>query len=182
MNDKKNSSPFLSMKSIIKRYGSPPSSHINVLKEIDLDSASLDLEIKEHMVYRDAMQNHSTCKQLKSIGVGVVIDDYGTGGCTLAHLSQSPVDTIKIDMSFVANIESSDRDRAACAAAIALAHGLGMRVIAEGVETEYQAQFLREKGCDLLQGFLFCEPLTSDELIRYLDDSARAGSDKACGS
>jgi diguanylate cyclase (GGDEF)-like protein len=153
-----------------------------VLKDTEVEPACLDLEIKEHMVYRDAMQKHARCKHLKSIGVGVVIDDYGTGGCTLAHLSQSPVDTIKIDMSFVANIESSDRDRAACAAAIALAHGLGMRVIAEGVETEYQAQFLREKGCDLLQGFLFCEPLPSDELISYLDDSARTGSAEAFGS
>jgi EAL domain-containing protein (putative c-di-GMP-specific phosphodiesterase class I)/GGDEF domain-containing protein len=153
-----------------------------ILRDASIDPASLDLEIKEHMVYRDAMQKHARCKHLKSIGVGVVIDDYGTGGCTLAHLSQSPVDTIKIDMSFVANIESSDRDRAACAAAIALAHGLGMRVIAEGVETEFQAEFLRDKGCDLLQGFLFCEPLTSDALIGYLDSAVRTEPDRAIGS
>jgi len=153
-----------------------------ILQDTAVDPASLDLEIKEHMVFRDAMQQHSTCKQLESMGVGIVIDDYGTGACTLAHLSQSPVDTIKIDISFVANIESSERDRAACTAAIALAHGLGMCVIAEGVETEFQAQFLREQGCDLLQGFLFCQPLTGEELIEHLDNAAQTGSHRVFGS
>jgi len=128
------------------------------------------------------MQRHATCERLKSVGVGVVIDDYGTGACTLAHLSQSPVDAIKIDNSFVANIASSERDRAACTAAIALAHGLGIRVIAEGVETEAQAQFLRENDCELLQGFLFCQPLTHDELLVYLDDAAAVESYRAGAS
>lgn len=150
-----------------------------VLDEMGVDPASLDLEIKEHMVFRDALQRHETCERLRSIGVGVVIDDYGTGACTLAHLSQSPIDMIKIDRSFVANIVSSERDRAACTAAIALAHGLGMRVIAEGVETEQQAEFLRQQGCDLLQGFLFSQPLADDDLLTYLDSQAPAEADKA---
>lgn len=153
-----------------------------ILSETGADPTSLDLEIKEHMVFRDAMQKHATCDQLKSLGVGVVIDDYGTGACTLAHLSQSPVDLIKIDNSFVANITSSERDRAACAAAIALAHGLGMQVIAEGVETDCQAQFLREQGCDQLQGFLFSKPLSADELLKYLDDAAATVTDTARAS
>ena len=79
------------------------------------------------------------------------------------------MDTIKIDNSFVANIASSERDQAACAGAIALAHGLGLRVIAEGVETEHQARFLCDQGCDLLQGFLFCRPLAANDLLKYLD-------------
>ena len=150
-----------------------------VLDEMYLEPGSLDLEIKEHMVFRDALQQHATCERLSSIGVGIVIDDYGTGACTLAHLSQSPIDMIKIDRSFVANIASSECDRAACTAAIALAHGLGMRVIAEGVETEQQAEFLRQQGCDLLQGFLFSEPLADDDLLTYLDSQAPAAVDKA---
>lgn len=153
-----------------------------ILGQAGVSPASLDLEIKEHMVFRDAMQKHATCEHLKSIGVGIVIDDYGTGACTLAQLSQSPADMIKIDNSFVANIVSSDCDRAACTAAIALAHGLGMRVIAEGVETEQQAQFLCEQGCDLLQGFLFCQPLAADELLEYLDDKSPDVADKARAS
>jgi EAL domain-containing protein (putative c-di-GMP-specific phosphodiesterase class I)/GGDEF domain-containing protein len=144
-----------------------------VLDDTGVDPADLQLEVREHMVFRDALQAHSTCSALKSLGVDIVIDDYGTGACTLAHLSQSPADAIKIDLSFVANIESSERDRAACTAAIALAHGLGMRVIAEGVETERQAEFLRDSGCDALQGFLFSRPMTGDEVLAYLDDAAR---------
>lgn len=143
-----------------------------ILGETGVDPGDLDLEIMEHMVFRDAMLKNAICERLKSIGVGVVIDDYGTGTCTLAHLSQSPIDRIKIDISFVANIGSSERDRAACTAAIALAHGLEKKVIAEGVETEQQAQFLREQGCDLLQGFLYSEPLAEDEVVEYLDNNA----------
>jgi diguanylate cyclase (GGDEF)-like protein len=149
---------------------------VAVLEDHEIQPECFDLEIKEHMVYRDALQNHSMCKQLESVGFGIVIDDYGTGSCALAHLSQCPLDSIKIDISFVANIESNERDRAACAAAIGLAHSLGVRVIAEGVETENQANFLRERGCDLLQGFLFCRPMTSDELVKYLDAAAQPES------
>jgi len=153
-----------------------------ILDETGVDPAGLDLEIKEYMLSRDAMQQHAMCDELKSLGVGITIDDYGTGACTLAHLSRSRIDGIKIDNSFVANIETSQQDRAACTAAIALGHGLGLRVIAEGVETEDQAQFLRENHCDLLQGFLFCEPLTEDELLKYLDNATQTGSDRQYGS
>ncbi len=147
-----------------------------ILQGAHVDASRLDIEIKEQMLYRDALQNHATCRDLKSIGVGIVIDDFGTGASMLAHLSHSLVDAIKLDMSFVAKIETSDRDRAACAAAIALAHGLGVRAVAEGVETDAQAEFLHENGCDWLQGYLFSRPLASAELIPYLDEAARAGS------
>ena len=76
---------------------------------------------------------------------------------------------IKIDLSLVASLETNARDRAACAAAIGMAHGLGMRVVAEGVETELQAAFLREAGCEELQGFLFSTPLSGEELLHFLD-------------
>jgi len=134
------------------------------------------------MLSRDATQKFTTSNELKALGVGITIDDFGTGTCTLAHLSRSRIDGIKIDNSFVANIEENEQDRAACMAAIALGHGLGIRVIAEGVETDGQARFLRENDCDLLQGFLFCEPLTGDELIKYLDDAAQGESDRVFGS
>jgi len=153
-----------------------------ILEETGVDPASLDLEIKEQMLSRDATQKFTTSNELKALGVGITIDDFGTGTCTLAHLSRSRIDGIKIDNSFVANIEENEQDRAACMAAIALGHGLGIRVIAEGVETDGQARFLRENDCDLLQGFLFCEPLTGDELIKYLDDAAQGESDRVFGS
>lgn len=149
-----------------------------VLADTAIDPAGLEFEIREHMVFRDAMQSYSTSNALKALGVRLIIDDYGTGACTLAHLSQSPADAIKIDLSFVANIESSERDRAACSAAIAMAHGLGMRVIAEGVESEAQAEFLRDSGCDALQGFLFSTPLTADQVLKYLGE-VTAGDERS---
>lgn len=152
-----------------------------VLADTGVNPEGLELEIREHMVFRDAMQGHSTSEALQSLGVGIVIDDYGTGACTLSHLSQSPANAIKIDLSFVANIESNERDRAACNAAIAMAHGLGMRVIAEGVETEHQARFLRDSGCDALQGFLFSKPLTGEELVAFLNQPAAGNRGKATG-
>ena len=153
-----------------------------VLRDTGLEPADLEFEIREHMIYRDAMQAYVACRAMKSLGVGIVIDDYGTGACTLAHLSQSPADAIKIDLSFVANMESSEPDRAACNAAIAMAHGLGLEVIAEGVETEQQAQLLRDSGCDALQGFLFSQPLNGDKLLACLDEAANDRPDAARAS
>ncbi len=144
-----------------------------VLEDSGTDPADFELEIKEHMVARDAQQNFYTIRSLKALGVGLVLDDYGTGACTLADLSRCPLDAIKIDLSLVASIESNARDRAACVAAIGMARGLGMRVVAEGVETEPQADFLREAGCDELQGYLYSVPLTSEEIVDFLERDGR---------
>ncbi len=140
-----------------------------ILEDTATDPAGFELEIKEHMVSRDAQQNFATIRALKGAGIALVLDDYGTGACTLADLSRCPLDAIKIDLSLVACVESNARDRAACAAAIGLAQGLGMRVVAEGVETTFQADFLRRAGCDELQGFLFSQPLSGDEFAKFLD-------------
>ena len=141
-----------------------------ILAEEEVDAAALDFEINEAMLYRDALHEHSVCNELASLGARIVIDDYGTGACTLAHLAQSAVSGIKIDASFVANIEASEQDRAACRATIAFAHGLGLPVTAEGVETEAQASFLRDNGCDLLQGFLVSKPLAEDAVLPFLEN------------
>lgn len=147
-----------------------------ILRDADIDPAWLNVEIKEHMLSRDAMKQFAMCKDLKTIGVNVVVDDYGTGSCSLAQLSQSPVDAIKIDNSLVARVGSCDRSRAACAAAVALADNLDIAVIAEGVETQRQADILRDQGCDYLQGFLFTKPLDADRVESYLATSAVADS------
>jgi EAL domain-containing protein (putative c-di-GMP-specific phosphodiesterase class I)/GGDEF domain-containing protein len=139
------------------------------LAETGADPASVEFEIKEHMVARDAARDFATIQSLKALGVGLLLDDYGTGACTLADLSRCPLDAIKIDLSLVASLETNARDRAACAAAVGMAHGLGMRVVAEGVETESQAAFLREAGCEELQGFLYSMPLSGEELLNFLD-------------
>jgi EAL domain-containing protein (putative c-di-GMP-specific phosphodiesterase class I) len=141
----------------------------SILEDCAIDPASLDLEITEHMLFRDAMKGFDVCLALKGLGVGIILDDYGTGACSLAHLSRSPVDAVKIDNGFVAEAITSESERSACAAITAMAHQLGLRAIAEGVETEEQAQMLRDQGCDLLQGFLFCKPSAADEFAEYLD-------------
>lgn len=150
----------------------------DVLESHSIEPEFLDLEITEHMLFRDAMQDYARCRELKQIGVGLVIDDYGTGACSLAHLSRSPVDAVKIDNSFVANCESSANDRAACAAVTALAHELGKKVVAEGVETDEQAELLHRQCCDFLQGFLFCQPTSASDIREYLE-LAFAGQEPA---
>lgn len=139
-----------------------------ILDETGVEAGNVDIELKEHMLFREVLNDYATCRQLKTLGMRMVIDDYGIGACSLAHLSQSPADAIKIDNSFVQNLEASNRDRAACAAAIAMANELGIEVIAEGVESEQQANILRDIGCRFLQGFYFSKPMDHGAASTYL--------------
>jgi len=139
-----------------------------ILSASSIEPRYVDLEITEHILFRDALKDFAMCRELKELGVGVVVDDYGTGACSLAHLASSPVDTVKIDGGFVAHSETNPSDRAACAAATAMAHELSLKVVAESVETEEQAMFMQELGCDFLQGFLFFRPSPASEFTEYL--------------
>lgn len=140
----------------------------DILDENSIDPRFIDVEITEHILFRDAMRKFVTCKALKKLGVRVVVDDYGTGACSLTHLALSPIDAIKIDGSLVSNLGMDAAYDAACAAAIKMAHALGLTVVAEYVETEEQAALLQKKECDFLQGFLFCEPTSAVEIGDYL--------------
>ena len=125
------------------------------------------------MLFRDALTGHAATRALRDVGVGVVVDDFGTGACSIAHLSRSLTTAVKIDNSFVANVANEGADRAACAAMISLAHELGRAVSAEGVETPAQAQVLREQGCDFLQGFLISKPSPAPEIGAFLASRSR---------
>ena len=138
------------------------------LKETGVKPGDLDLEVKEHMLYREALRDYAACHEISALGVRVVVDDYGIGACSLAQLAQSPVGAIKIDNTLVNTVESDERDRAACAAATAVASQLGIDVIAEGVETSGQARLLREHGCKYQQGFLYSQPLADTEILEFL--------------
>ena len=152
------------------------------LHDTSTRAEDVDIEVKEHILFREIQSGFSVCKRLKALGVRLVVDDYGVGTCSLAHLAQSPVDVLKIDNSFVAHIDSRERDRAACAAVLAMAAELGIDVIAEGIETSAQAEALRELGCRYLQGFLISTPMSAAESLTFLDashshrDTARDGS------
>ncbi|MDH4048942.1 MAG: EAL domain-containing protein [Gammaproteobacteria bacterium] len=141
---------------------------LEALGKHSIDPRCLDVEITEYTLFRDAMKGYSMCSELKALGIGIIVDDYGTGACSLAHVARSPVDAIKIDNSFVANAMADISDRAACAAITAMARSLNMKIIAEGVETKAQADMLVEQGCHALQGFFICKPTSSDGVQQFV--------------
>ena len=129
-----------------------------VLLESGLDASALELEITESVLMDQSETGIRTLRRLRALGVRLVLDDFGTGYSSLSYLKHLPLDTIKIDRSFVAGIEEK-ADQSIVEAVVALAHGLGIGVVAEGIETERQAGRLLELGCDLGQGYLFSRPV-----------------------
>ncbi|HKQ24219.1 MAG TPA: EAL domain-containing protein [Burkholderiales bacterium] len=135
-----------------------------VLRSVDLEPQYLELDLKESMLTQDPRLAMQTMKALKALGVGIAIDEFGAGNSGLAHLSQYPVDRLKIDKGFVNGIGSDPDDEAICRTIILLARDLKLQVIAEGVSTEQQLDFLRTNGCDAAQGYLFSgNPITPEE-------------------
>jgi EAL domain-containing protein (putative c-di-GMP-specific phosphodiesterase class I) len=122
----------------------------------------LGVEVTESRLMQDAEATIAILQQLKALGLKVSIDDFGTGYSSLAYLRQLPLDALKIDRSFVKDLERDGDAVSIARSVIALAHGLGLYVIAEGVETERQAQVLRELGCDSAQGYLFGRPMPAE--------------------
>ena len=142
-----------------------------VMKAIDisgLDPGLLDLELTESMIMSNAETTIAALRDLKAIGVRLTIDDFGTGYSSLSRLKDLPLSTLKLDQSFV-NAISRDKSNAAISRAIiVLSHNLDLRVVAEGVETTDQLEFLRGLGCDEVQGYLFCRPLPAAEITTFL--------------
>ena len=128
----------------------------------------LELELTESIFLRNTTTVGSSLRDLYALGVRCSIDDFGTGFSGLKYLAQMPIDALKIDRSYVAGIGNGGKDDAIVEAVIALAHSLDMRVIAEGVETLAQALFLRERGCEEVQGFLISPPLSAPEMTDLL--------------
>ena len=138
------------------------------LARFGLSGGDLELEITETALMSDAEDAIVQLDRLRALGVRLSVDDFGTGYSSLSYLSRLPVDALKLDRSFVGDIRTGSKGAAICAATIRLAHTLGIETVAEGVETEAQAIFLREQGCTLLQGYLFAEPLPPDAAIAFL--------------
>jgi len=139
-----------------------------VLDESGIEPQLLELELTETASMADADKSVALLAQLKSMGVRLAIDDFGTGFSNLNYLKRFPVDKLKLDQSFVADIKSSSDDLAISRAVIAMAHGLRLTVVAEGVETACQMGLLAEHGCDLMQGYYFSRPVPAEELGRML--------------
>jgi diguanylate cyclase (GGDEF)-like protein/PAS domain S-box-containing protein len=146
---------------------------LGALKETGLDPRLLELEITESVMVDQHERALETLREVKAMGVRVSIDDFGTGYSSLARLKKLPIDALKIDRSFVGDIAIDPDDAAITSAIIAMAHSLRLRVVAEGVETHEQARFLRERGCDEMQGFLFGRPVPPQEIASFARHPAR---------
>jgi diguanylate cyclase (GGDEF)-like protein len=146
-----------------------------VLKETKLDPSLLDLEITESYAMQNADYTISVLRELKRRGIRISIDDFGTGYSSLGYLKQFPIDTLKIDRSFVKDLATNPNDAAIAAAIIVLAHSLKLQVVAEGVETKAELDILQRHACDKMQGYLISKPLPADAFEKLL----RAG--KASG-
>jgi diguanylate cyclase (GGDEF)-like protein/PAS domain S-box-containing protein len=141
----------------------------DALGEFAIDPKWLDLEITESVAMENADQVLETLGRLKGLGVRLTMDDFGTGYSSLAYLKRFPLDTLKIDRAFVRDLAGEGADRALVSYVIALAHGIGLRVIAEGVETEEQRKLLAGFGCDGMQGFLVSGPVPAEAVSALLD-------------
>ena len=133
----------------------------NALKIARLAPSYLDLEITESVIISNADKAVATLSRLKQMGVTLTMDDFGTGYSSLYYLTRLPLNNIKIDQKFIRGLDHDRNDEAITHAIIALSHGLGMRVIAEGVETPSQFAFLQKQGCEEAQGFYIGRPMTA---------------------
>jgi EAL domain-containing protein (putative c-di-GMP-specific phosphodiesterase class I) len=138
------------------------------LEKHGLKGASLELEITETAAMHDPAASIRQLKALRGLGVRLSIDDFGTGYSSLSYLKLLPIHTLKLDQSFVRDIETDSNDVAICSATIALAHNLGLAVIAEGVETEAQRLLLTSHQCDFMQGYLFSKPLPAEAALAFI--------------
>jgi EAL domain-containing protein (putative c-di-GMP-specific phosphodiesterase class I) len=124
----------------------------------------LELEITETTLMEGVEINLQKLKDIRALGVGLAIDDFGTGYSSLSYLSRFPIDKLKIDRSFVHDMLADANNLAITRLIISLGHTLGLKVVAEGVETEAEVALLRNAGCDQFQGYLYAAPLTAAEL------------------
>jgi diguanylate cyclase (GGDEF)-like protein/PAS domain S-box-containing protein len=142
---------------------------IRTLVETGFEARCLEIELTESMLMENIAEVEPKLHRLRELGVRIGIDDFGTGYSSLAYLKRLPIDTLKIDVSFIRDIPEDADDAEIVAAIIAMAHRLDLEVVAEGVEREEQVRFLRTLGCDQIQGYLVGRPLSAENIVSLLD-------------
>lgn len=145
----------------------------DALKQSKLAPQDLDLEITEGVAMHNAEDSIGVMRQLKGLGCGLSLDDFGTGYSSLSYLKRFPLDLLKIDKSFVRDIPADQNDLAIVSAIAAMAHALNLQIIAEGVETEAQADFLRDCGVNYAQGYFFGRPMPEADFSAMLEKAGR---------
>ena len=145
----------------------------SVLRAAEFPPAALTIEITEGAFVREPDRVRRTLEALRALGVQVALDDFGTGYSSLSYLKDLPVDVLKIDRSFVSELPGSEASMAIVAAAIELSHRLGLKVVAEGVETSGQYECLEALGCDLIQGYVVSRPVTASALASMMEEASR---------
>ena len=143
------------------------------LAEFDMDPQSLCLELTEGAVMDDVVHSETLMRELKALGVRLSLDDFGTGYSSLSYLKLFPFDKVKIDQSFVRGVHTNPQDAVLAKVVISMAHGLGLRAIAEGVETESQCAFMCSHMCDEIQGYYFSRPVPADAMAALLQEDRR---------
>ena len=156
------------------RHADLPQRIANALRDSDLPAHALTLEITESVAMQDPQTSIERLGLIRALGVRLAIDDFGTGYSSLAYLKRLPLDYLKLDRAFVQDLETDSNDAAICAATIGLAHNLGLAVVAEGVETQGQQDYLSNLGCDFFQGFHFSRPLSESHAFDWLTAAARS--------
>jgi len=151
------------------------------LEQTGVDPGCLQLEIIETIAMGDAEKSGHVLAQLKALGVRLSIDEFGTGYSSLSRLRRIPVDTLKIDRAFILNMDSDPENREMVRAIIMLAHNLGLKVVAEGTETEEQINLLKQLNCEMAQGYFFSRPADDQAMLRLLASSRSAGAASAGG-
>jgi len=139
-----------------------------LLEEMQLDPKLLEIEVTESTVMHDASKAMDVLMAISALGIHIAIDDFGTGYSSLSKLKTFPVNTLKIDRSFIRDIVNDEEDRILTQTIIKMGQTLGLAVVAEGVETNEQLALLKANGCDVIQGYLYSKPLTPDKLSQYL--------------
>lgn len=145
-----------------------------IITETGVEPSRLELEVTESSVMKNDRKTLEALQELRKIGVRLAVDDFGTGHSVLTYLRDFPLNTLKIDRSFINGVANEGKDAAITSAVIAMAHRLDLRVVAEGVETEDQLSFLTRHDCDECQGFLFSRPVPACEIAEILADDIRA--------
>lgn len=147
-----------------------------LLAELGLSPADLEIEITEREVLEIEKNGLSILRALRDSGIGIALDDFGTGYSALSYLRDLPVTAVKLDKSFLVGIPEHEQGAAVVGAVMSLSHALGLEIIAEGVETEAQFDFLLARHCDAMQGFLISKPLSAHDMTAWLVNAATAGS------